>query len=157
MIKYTGSYITFQEVPNEVSLVLTISGCPHRCPGCHSPWLQQDIGMELTLPALFSEMTPYAPGFTCVCFMGDGGHPSAFDPFIEFVHACGFKVCIYTGSDHLDLDELEPRFLPDYYKVGPYVDALGGLDHPSTNQHMYHLNKDGTYEDITHLFWKEKT
>lgn len=35
-LNYTTEQITFQEVPNEISLSFLISGCPLRCKGCHS-------------------------------------------------------------------------------------------------------------------------
>ena len=156
MIKYTGSYVTFQEVPDEVSLVLTISNCPYRCKGCHSPWLQTDTGSFLTTDVLFQMMAQYRDGITCVCFMGDGGDAPLVGELIQFVHMCGFKAALYTGSEDMELlDWSSP--LPDYYKVGPYIEALGGLDHPTTNQRMYRMNNEThEYEDITPVFWKEK-
>lgn len=33
---YTTEQITFQEVPNEISLSFLIAGCPLKCKGCHS-------------------------------------------------------------------------------------------------------------------------
>lgn len=35
-LHYTTEQITFQEVPNEISLSFLIAGCPLRCKGCHS-------------------------------------------------------------------------------------------------------------------------
>lgn len=154
MIKYSGVYVTFQEVPNEVSLVLTITNCPYRCEGCHSPWLQEDTGDPLTTDALFNMLAYYRDAITCVCFMGDGGDAPLIGEFIGFVHLCGFKACLYTGSDEMELLRWTCD-KPDYYKVGAYMEALGGLDKPTTNQRMYRLNK-GRYEDITSEFWKEK-
>ena len=60
MVKYCGHYITVQEVPNEISLVLSIANCPHRCEGCHSPWLQKDFGDELT-PDVLSDLIKKYP------------------------------------------------------------------------------------------------
>ena len=40
MLKYAGYDIVFQEIPDEVTLALNLSGCPNGCPGCHSPHLQ---------------------------------------------------------------------------------------------------------------------
>ena len=52
MIKYTETQVTFSEVPDEISLCINISNCPHRCKNCHSPHLQEDIGEELTFEVL---------------------------------------------------------------------------------------------------------
>ena len=52
MLKYAGYDIVFQEIPDEVTLALNLSGCPNGCPGCHSPHLQRDEGKALTPGAL---------------------------------------------------------------------------------------------------------
>ena len=36
MLKYVNTAVVFQEIPDEVTLAINISGCPCRCPGCHS-------------------------------------------------------------------------------------------------------------------------
>ena len=46
-MKIASYDIVFQEVPGEVTLALNISQCPNHCPGCHSPHLQDDIGLPL--------------------------------------------------------------------------------------------------------------
>lgn len=40
--------VVFAEVPDEVTLAINISNCPCQCKGCHSSYLAQDIGTELT-------------------------------------------------------------------------------------------------------------
>ena len=48
MLKYVDTKVTFAEVPDEISLCINISNCPNHCEGCHSPYLAEDIGTELT-------------------------------------------------------------------------------------------------------------
>jgi anaerobic ribonucleoside-triphosphate reductase activating protein len=48
MIKYYSSAVVFEEIPDEVTLAIEITNCPGHCEGCHSPWLREDIGEELT-------------------------------------------------------------------------------------------------------------
>ena len=48
MIKYTDTQIVFSEIPDEITLAINISNCQNNCPGCHSPYLKQNIGKELT-------------------------------------------------------------------------------------------------------------
>ena len=48
MLKYTTYDIVFQEFPDEVTLAVNLSLCPNGCPGCHSSYLQGDLGEELT-------------------------------------------------------------------------------------------------------------
>ena len=48
MLKYTNTDIVFQEIPDEVTLAVNLSGCPCHCPGCHSQYLWGDEGEPLT-------------------------------------------------------------------------------------------------------------
>ena len=48
MLKYYNSMITFSEVPDEISLCINISNCPIKCPDCHSNFLWEKIGKEIT-------------------------------------------------------------------------------------------------------------
>ena len=48
MLKYVNYDIVFQEFPDEVTLAINLSLCPNGCPGCHSAYLKEDIGEELT-------------------------------------------------------------------------------------------------------------
>ena len=153
MVKYCGYYITFQEVPNEVALVLGITNCPYRCKGCHSPWLQKDFGDELTKEVMLSLLDKYQGAITCVCFMGDGNDHVSIKQLIEFVRSIGIKTCLYTGNCRNDIDLYG---FPDYFKEGQYIKALGGLDSPSTNQRMWKMEEDGKYHDITSWFWRKK-
>ena len=52
MLKYFDKAIVFQEIPDEVSLAINITNCPHRCKNCHSPYLRENIGTELTYEEL---------------------------------------------------------------------------------------------------------
>ena len=47
MLKYVNTDIVFQEIPDEVTLAINISNCPCHCPGCHSHYLWEDIGLPL--------------------------------------------------------------------------------------------------------------
>ena len=48
MIKYVDTKVVFQEYPDEITLAINISNCPYHCPECHSSYLAEDIGTELT-------------------------------------------------------------------------------------------------------------
>ena len=160
MLKYTGYYITFQEVPNETALVFTISGCTRHCDGCHSPWLQKDIGDDLA-EDFMKIVGEYRDDVTCVCFMGgDDVDPEMLACLIRIARLCGLKTCLYSGAKH---DPFAPvfRYLNagdlTYWKTGQYRKDLGGLASPSTNQRMYRWNPDRTYyDDITPWFWRKR-
>ena len=70
MLRYVNYDIVFQEIPGEVTLALNLSNCPNRCSGCHSPYLQNEIGDFLTEEVLSNLLATYKGGITCICFMG---------------------------------------------------------------------------------------
>ena len=49
MPKYIDARVTFSEVPDEISLCISITGCPYRCFSCHSPHLREDIGEKFII------------------------------------------------------------------------------------------------------------
>lgn len=69
MLKYKDTQVCFQEVPDEISLCINISGCTIGCKNCHSIHLAEDNGELLTIEAL-SSLIEQNTGITCVCFMG---------------------------------------------------------------------------------------
>lgn len=158
LLRYANYSITFQEVPNETSLVLNITGCTHHCDGCHSDYLAQDFGnyVDDDLPALLDK---YKGMITCVCFMGGD---QAIDNLREWLERIkeeyDLKTCVYSGTDDIDTFDNCLDYL-DYLKIGPYRKELGGLDNPNTNQKFYIVVKDEDTEinlfDITLAFIKK--
>jgi len=145
LTKYDGYYITFQEVPNEISLTFTITNCPHFCKGCHSPWLRDNIGKCLK-EDIFSIINKYDEMITCVCFMGEGND---IDELVSLAKKIKHKTAIYVGLD--SISDWMLNF--DYVKIGHFDESLGGLDKPSTNQKMYQITDD-KFVDITYKFNK---
>lgn len=148
-LKYLGHSIVFQEVPNEISLAINISGCPYKCRGCHSSYLWEYEGRYIgdDIEALINKHD----GITCVCFMGGDQNPQELNRLIDYVHLRGLKVCLYTGSDNIPKD----IFHLDYLKTGHYSEKLGGLDKSTTNQRFYIVHNDEEYFDMTIMFRKE--
>ena len=161
MLKVASFDIVFQEIPGEVTLALNLSGCPCHCPGCHSRHLWEDIGETLTDELLDGFLRRYGTMITCVCFMGGDQAPDEVARWAEYIKSSlipkdGLKVAWYSGR---------PTFPPspwervgercfDYVKLGPYVEALGGLKSENTNQRLYKRVGDN-WEDITALFWRK--
>ena len=150
-MKYFTQGIVFSEIPDEITLELGISNCPFRCEGCHSPFLQEDIGTELTLEIL-KELIEDNNGISCILF--SGGSPNEVEKVCYYVRTFypNIKTAWYTGIEtiptNLNLDYF------DYIKVGAYKKDLGGLRNPNTNQKLYKKDKDGNWENITYKFWK---
>lgn len=153
-LPYKGYTIAFQEVPDEVSLVLNICGCQHHCKGCHSDYLWDTKGARSALTDLPQVLNEYKNMTTCVCFMGGEQYPQALKVAIDMAKEAGLKTCLYTGADSLWAVE---DFLPtlDYVKVGAYIDERGGLNNPNTNQNMFSISHDANktiLENITYRF-----
>lgn len=160
MLKYTDTQVTFREIPDEISLCINISGCPNNCIGCHSSYLTEDIGQELTFDTLL-KLIHRNNGITCVTFMGGDQDP-------EYINKCAsvikesdlsLKIAWYSGKDKLS-DKIDLCNF-DFIKLGPYIQEKGPLDNPNTNQKLYQiqhsckLNKIlNVLTDITNKFWK---
>ena len=160
MLYCAGYTVSFQEVPDEVSLVLLISECTHNCPGCHSPELHASIGEILNEGYIDDLLRQYDAAVTCVCFMGEGRNLPEVCRLARYVHTMhGLKTALYTGLNDEECVRWyeDIRGSIDYLKTGPYVAAAGGLNSPTTNQRMYKLYTTGEsfeMKDVTHRFWR---
>ncbi|MGM9531189.1 hypothetical protein [Intestinibacter sp.] len=175
MLKYVDTAITFLEVPNEITLCINISNCPCHCKGCHSSYLADDIG-----EVLVSDEDSLAKGFgkhisnqlyklirenegiTCICFMGGDSNPADINFLaraIKLLNWVKLKVAWYSGRQELSPD-IDFRWF-DYIKLGPYVEELGPLNKPTTNQKFYKVKATNEefpryiIEDNTYLFWND--
>jgi len=152
MLKYYNTDIVFQEIPDEVTLAVNLTGCPCHCPGCHSPQLWEDIGDELDAAVLQKMYEEYAGEVTCIALMGGDADPAAVERLCAFVKR---KMGLHSAwwSGRADLPEGIDLSAFDYVKTGPYVAALGGLKSRNTNQRLYRVT-DGALHDITNRFWR---
>ena len=131
-------HILFQEVPDEISLGFTVMGCPLKCQGCHSEhtW-DPGRGTPLT-PKLFRDFLDQYQGLiTCVLFFGGEWQLQALLPKLKLARQSGLKTCLYTGREHVP-DTLKKELT--YLKTGRWVEAMGGLDRPTTNQRFIDLS-----------------
>lgn len=151
VLRFYNYDIVFAEVPDEVSLAINIAGCPNRCPGCHSPHLQENIGEELNEEALRVLLCSYGRAVTCVCFMGGDSFPGEVERLAGWLkrHFPSLRTAWYSGKDTLPREIDLSVF--DYIKTGPWVAECGPLSSPSTNQRFYRLS-GGVMEDITRIF-----
>lgn len=138
--------VTFEEIPTEVTLSLSISNCQNRCSGCHSPELRCNIGTELTNEVL-DELINKNNGISCVLLLGEGNDRSRLIDIAKRVrNEHKLAVALYSGRDNVEEDVWNAF---DYVKIGRYVASLGPLNKVTTNQRLYKSGKD-----ITNLFWK---
>ena len=160
MLKYVDTKVVFQEVPDEVTLAINISNCPCHCEGCHSPYLAEDIGTELTIEELVRLGTE-TEGITCIAFMGGDSDPKRINKLAKFVtEELDLKVAWYSGRQYIPEEIQLQNF--NYIKIGPYIEKLGGLDSENTNQIMYEvclvskMQQRSLLKEITHKFRKHE-
>ena len=149
MIKYVPELtdVVIEEIPDKVTLAVEISNCPGNCPGCHSPFLKEDIGKELT-PQVIDRLIAENFGINCFLMLGEGQAPEALRTLARHVRSAhpNVEVALYSGRKSVEDDIFE---LFDYVKVGPYIEEAGPLNKPGTNQRLYYHR-----QDITARFWR---
>lgn len=139
--------IVLQEVPGEVSLLFTITGCPVGCKGCHSPeiWDPRQ-GTPLDIDVLEQQLSRYTGLISCVLFFGGEWQVDCLLPLLKAAQAKGLKTCLYSGEENVS-DVLMPWL--DYLKLGPYRPEQGGLAQATTNQRFFDLAQG---QQINHKF-----
>ena len=151
MLKYVNYSVVFQEIPGETTLAINISNCPVKCPGCHSKYLWENIGLRLDEEFIDSMMRLYGHEITCMAFMGGDADPDRILEIVGYIKKKypAIKTAWYSGMTKIRIKNL------DYIKVGPYIKEKGGLRNPNTNQRLYKIT-NGIISDITKMFWVKK-
>lgn len=137
-----------EEIPSKVTLAFEISNCPGNCPLCHSPFLKEDIGEELSAEVIDRAISDNF-GINCVLLLGEGQDPGAVRNIARHIRTAhpGIFSALYSGRQEVEEDLYD---LFDYVKVGSYIAALGPLNERTTNQRLYFHR-----EDITSTFWRK--
>jgi anaerobic ribonucleoside-triphosphate reductase activating protein len=144
-MKFYKYDVVFQEIPNEITLAFEITNCTNHCDGCHSPWLQTDIGETLTPEVIQKLLDKYKNLITTVLFLGGKDCE-----LIEIINQLNteLKIGVYSGNDTFNS---ELANLIDFYKIGHYDKQMGGLDSKTTNQRFF-VKNCGIFKDMTYLF-----
>lgn len=153
-MKYVDTLVSFSEIPDEITLCINISNCPNKCEGCHSSWLQGNIGIELNNYELYDIINKNS-GISCVCFMGGDSNPEEINNLAIKIKSKNLKVGWYSGNSEIS-DKINIKNF-DYIKIGPYLKDKGPLSDKNTNQKMYkiiHFTGMNSLKDITYKFWK---
>lgn len=155
MLKYLNTQVTFAEVPDEITLCINITGCKNGCKNCHSSYLAQDIGTELTFNEV-RKLIKKNSGISCIALMGGDAEPDKINTLASFIinHYGSIKVAWYSGRQ--ELNNNIDLFNFDYIKLGPYKEEFGPLNSRTTNQRFYKVNGKELV-DITNKFWKHET
>lgn len=96
--------IVFQEVPTEVSLALTVAGCPLMCRGCSraDTW-KKEKGTPLTDDFLAGLLESYKGLISCVLFMGGEWQPSALLSALKQVRHSGLKTALNVKMKNMPI------------------------------------------------------
>ena len=155
MLRYIGHDIVFQEVPDEVSLAIWISGCTIRCEACNQRNLWEDKGEPLTIENI-TNLLFFENGVTCLLLLGGERDLDALTEIFMHFHS-KIKTAWYAGLDMIPKEKLGILDYLDVVKLGHYDLDLGGLDSPTTNQRLYQFSP--YYDDTTMLGagWRDIT
>ena len=146
---YHDFHIVLQEVPGEISLCFSISGCPLKCQGCHSPFLwKKGSGKKLNYEVYKEILYKYYGFASCVVFMGGEWHGKELIGMLKYAREKGYKTCLYTGAKQVDNKILEQL---TWIKTGKWDPSLGGLDSKTTNQEFIEVK---TNKKLNNLFIK---
>ena len=150
-MKYINKEIVLQEVPDEISLAFSISGCPLRCPWCHSPECQDwNNWEELTNEILIREIENNK-WISCVLFYWWEWDKDRLLELIRIIKNHKLKVALYSWYENM-ISELASEL--DYYKIWPYIEKLWGLNKRTTNQRIWKkVPYNGIWLDISTKFW----
>lgn len=156
MLKYLFTKEIFEEVPGEISLGISITGCQQHCFGCHSRVLWEDKGTPLTIDEL-QRLLDKHKGITTLLLLGGEHDIDALTELFQYAYK-KIKTAWYCGLDMIPKDNLGIIQYLDYLKLGHYDHELGGLDSPTTNQRFYQIEHfpNGEYMkiDLTNKFKK---
>lgn len=153
-LKYSSYDVVLQEIPNEISLAFTITGCQLACVGCHSEYLwDKNNGKELTDEKFETIVKKYDGLISSVLFLGGEWVSNELVSKLQISKRLGLKTALYTGLNHKQMERSYQRIVLelDYLKTGKWIEKLGGLDSPTTNQRLVNLN---TSENLNHYFIK---
>ena len=147
--------VVIEEIPDKVTLAVDISNCQGNCEGCHSPFLREDVGDELTEEAIDSLIAKNF-GVDCFLFLGEGNDQDSLIRLAEHVRSKGLAAALYSGRKDV---EKEIYLAFDYVKTGPYMAHFGPLNSRTTNQRLFKVTHDFSSKpdykltDLTSRFW----
>ena len=165
-LNYTTEQITFQEVPNEISLSFLIAGCPLKCKGCHSAdsWrvtseanevnkasetikskihpINSNAKTQLTKEYLENRIKQYQDMISCVLFLGGEWEIKKLIELLQTVKNTNpsLKTCLYTGLELDEIVELIEQEINEKVEIGwKYIFDNNLLDYLKTGRWTYEL------------------
>ena len=151
MLKYLFCKEVFREIPGEISLGLSISGCQIHCVGCNQRELWEDKGTPIDVETLCGLLNQHQ-GITCLLLLGGESNIDALTELFMYAHQ-RVKTAWYCGLDMIPKEKRGILEYLDFVKIGRFDFELGPLNETTTNQRFYQV-VNGELKDCTYLFWK---
>ena len=131
--------ITLNEVPNKVSVFVEFSNCHLKCEGCHSNHLHSDMfdGEKTDIKYILSYVEKQIDkGAEYIVLMGGDTNGVQKEDLYTLINKLDdiAPVMLYSGSE--DISILTDTNLT-LLKTGGYIEELGGLLSPTTNQKVF--------------------
>lgn len=99
-MNYAYMEVGLQEVPDEISLCIGITGCSLHCANCHSKELwDASYGNELTEEVYKDTLLKYKNKCSCICFMGGEWEEETLIKYLQLARGAGYKAALYTGEN----------------------------------------------------------
>lgn len=145
-IPLVGKGVTLTEIPDHISVYFEIGGCVQQCHNCHSLH-HQERGDTVDVDYVVRYAIHQAEHGATACVLM-GGTTSKYlskQNLAQVINRLSpiLPVGLYSGA------EVDDYFMSNknlrWYKAGAYVEALGGLAAPTTNQQFYQRDKDGEW------------
>lgn len=138
-MKVSSINTSFIDFPNKTSLIVFMSGCNIGCKGCQNPKLQNpDYGVDIVVDDIVKE---YNSKGLCNGIVFSGG-----DPLYQYGELLAYckelcsiaDIAVYTGEtfDNVPVELFE---YIDLLVTEPYIEELGGLSDPKTNQRCWDI------------------
>jgi len=145
----TLKQIGYKEIPNETSLIYFVSGCSLKCKHCHSrEYWDASVGTEFNFTHFRNDMENGL--LTTALFMIGDFTPNVIET-LQYVKVItehyGVHLAVYSGFDFCAIPK-EILKVVDFLKTGPYIEALGGLDAPETNQTLWEKEEGPIFRGI---------
>ena len=140
----SDNQITTQDVLDEISLAISLSGCPLHCKGCHSSFTWDPKFGEILTDEKMENLILKNKYISCILFYGGEWQIERLLELIQIAKKHDLKVCLYTGLMLEEVKLTKPQLLNvlDYIKVGRWIEEKGGLNKKTTNQRFYKIDRD---------------
>lgn len=137
-MNFLSRQLVFREIPDEISLSYLITGCPLKCPNCHSAdsW-NSSSGQRLSEWVLLEDIKKYRSAISCVLFMGGEWNEVELVNLLKLALSQSLKTALYTGANDVSVN-IKSNL--NYLKTGPYIESLGGLSSSKTNQKLINVH-----------------